>query len=274
MLYKRFGWTGVEVSVIGQGTWQVRDKKAGAAALEAGLAAGMTHIDTAELYTGSEQMIAPLLEGRRDQVFLVSKVLPRNASYKGTLEHCQKSLDRLGTDYLDVYLQHWRTDTYPLEDTMRALGELVDSGKIRYLGVSNFDVEDLEEVESYLGRHKIACNQVLYNLQDRSIEEGVLPWCREHDVALVGYSPFGTGNFPGPNTKGGKVLAAVAQRLGKTPHQVALAFLTREPLLFTIPKTENPDHARVNAGGAFELPREAVAEIDAAFPLHQGLHVR
>lgn len=267
-----FGHTGVQVPVIGQGTWQLRDKKAAADALRVGLDLGMTHVDTAELYTGSEQAIAPVIQGRRDEVFLVSKVLPRHAFYKGTLEACRKSLERLGTDRLDVYLLHWRTDEHPLEDCMRAMGELVDQGLTRFVGVSNFDVPDLEEAKSHLGRHRLAENQVLYHLGARGIEAEIIPWCKRNGVAVVGYSPFGSTNgFPSPRTKGGKVLEDVARRLGKTPRQVALAFLTRDPDVFAIPKAEKPDHVRDNAGGAFDLPPDALADIDAAFPMKPGL---
>lgn len=269
-----FGKTGVDVARIGQGTWQVRDKRRGAEAIRAGLEAGMTHVDTAELYTGSEAMLRDALAGRRDEVFLVSKVLPRNASYKGTLAACEASLARLGTDHLDAYLLHWRTDDHPLEDAMRALGELVDRGKVRAVGVSNFDVADLEEAQSHLGRHALACNQVLYHLEDRGIEADVLPWCKAHGVALVGYSPFGsTGGFPSPRSPGGKVLHEMAARLGKTPRQVALAFLTRDRGTFAIPKSEDASHTKGNAGGDFALPSSDVAALDEAFPVEPGLRL-
>ena len=272
MRTRPFGHTGVDVAVIGQGTWQLRDRKAAGEALRVGLDLGMTHVDTAELYTGSEQVIAPLLQDRRDEVFLVSKVLPRNASYKGTLEACERSLQRLQTDHLDVYLLHWNGGEHPVSETMRALGELADQGKTRFVGVSNFDVEELEEAKSHLGRHRLAENQVLYHLGERGVEAEILPWCRRNGVALVGYSPFGSTNgFPSPASKGGKALASVAQRLGKTPRQVALAFLTREEGTFTIPKAEKVEHVRDNAGGDFQLPEDAVEEIDRAFPMAPGL---
>lgn len=272
MRTRPFGHTGVEVPVIGQGTWQLRDKAAALDALKAGIAEGMTHIDTAELYAGSEQVVADAIEGRRDDIFLVSKVLPRNASYEGTLRACEKSLERLRTDRLDVYLLHWWSGEHPIEETMRAMGELVDSGKTRWVGVSNFDVEELEAAKSALGRHRLACNQVLYHLQQRGIESEVVPWCKKNGVAVVAYSPFGSTNgFPSATSKGGKVLADVAERVGRTPRQVALAFLTRDPTVFAIPKAERAEHARQNAGGAFELPTDAVRELDAAFPRKGGL---
>lgn len=270
---RRFGSTGVDVPVIGQGTWQLRDKHAALEALRVGLSLGMTHVDTAELYTGSEQVVAKALEGRsRDEVFLVSKVLPRNASYEGTIEHCEASLARLGVERLDVYLLHWWSDEHPIEETMRAMGELVDRGLTKHVGVSNLDVPELEAAKSALGRHRLACNQVLYSLTQRGVESDVLPWCKRHDVAVVAYSPFGsTGGFPSASSEGGRVLRDVAKRLGKTPHQVALAFLTRDPAVFAIPKAEKAEHVRDNAGGAFSLPEDAIEELDAAFEMTPGL---
>lgn len=271
MLRRAFGSTNRQVPVIGQGTWKLRDKRQATEALRVGVELGMTHIDTAELYTGSEQAIAPVLEERRDDIFLVSKVLPRNASYKGTLEACERSLQRLGTDHLDVYLLHWWSEQHPAGDTMRAMGELVDRGLTRHVGVSNFDVDELEAAKSALGRHRLVCNQVLYDLRRRGVEADVLPWCKRNGLALVGYSPFGSGDFPEPDSPGGQVLGEIAQRLDKTPRQVALAFLTRDPSTFTIPKAEKPEHVRDNAGGAFELPTEDVERVDAAFPMEPGI---
>lgn len=263
-----FGPTGVDVPVIGQGTWQLRDKKAAAEALAEGLRLGMTHVDTAELYTGSEEAIAPVLAGRRDDVFLVSKVLPRNASYEGTQKACDASLKRLGTDRLDVYLQHWRDDTFPLADTMRALEHLVDAGKTRFLGVSNFDVADLEEAKGHLRKHPIVCDQVLYHLGARGIEHELVPYCRRERIAVVAYSPFGSrGGFPPGGSAKRRVLDEIGKRHGRSAHQVALAFVTRDPVVFTIPKAESLAHVRDNAGGAFELAPRDLDEIDRAFPL-------
>ena len=272
MMKRPFGPTGVDVVTVGQGTWQIKDKKAAGEALRVGLELGMTHIDTAELYRGSEEVIAPVIAGRREEVFLVSKVLPHHASHQGTLDACEASLKRLGTDHLDVYLQHWTDGSYPISETMRAMGELIDRGRIRWAGVSNFTVEEMEEAKSALGKHKLACNQVLYHLEERGIESDIVPWCRRNKVAVVGYSPFGSTNgFPSPRSKGGKVLAEVAARVGKTPHQVALAFLTRDPIVFAIPKAEKVEHVRDNAGGAFALPKDAIETLDEAFPMEPGL---
>ena len=173
----------------------------------------MTHIDTAEMYGAgaAEQIVGEAIAGRRDEVFLVSKVLPQNASRRGTLTACERSLARLNTDRLDCYLLHWRGQ-HPLEDTFAAFEQLLTEGKILSWGVSNFDVADLEEASAIAQPGHIACNQVLYHLQERAIEHTVLPWCEEHGVAVVGYSPFGHGSFPGPRTSGGRVLQQIAGR--------------------------------------------------------------
>jgi diketogulonate reductase-like aldo/keto reductase len=264
------GWTGVQVPVIGQGTWNLeRDDRAEAvAALRAGLDAGMTHIDTAEMYgNGSvEELVAEAIEGRRDEVFLASKVLPRNASFKGVLRACEASLKRLRTDRLDLYLLHWPGD-HPLEGTVAAFEQLARDGKVRFFGVSNFDAEELEETIAIAGTDRIACNQVLYHLRERTIEHAVVPACRQHDVAVVGYSPFGSGNFPAADTPGGRVLAEIAQAHDATARQVALAFLVREPGTFTIPKAAQPAHALEDAAaGDLVLSSDDVQRLERAFP--------
>jgi diketogulonate reductase-like aldo/keto reductase len=269
MELRRFGSTGREVPVIGQGTWYIDsgDRASAVAALRRGLDLGMTHIDTAEMYGDAEEVIAEAIAGRRDEVFLVSKVLPQNASRRGTLAACQKSLARLETDRLDCYLLHWRGE-YPLEDTFAAFDELEREGKILSWGVSNFDVPDLDEARMIAGEGRIACNQVLYHLQERAIEHAVLPWCEMHSVAVVAYSPFGHGSFPGPRTRGGRVLQEIAAAHNATPRQVALRFLVRRPPLFAIPKASRPEHATENAGaGDLHLTEAELARIDEAFPL-------
>jgi diketogulonate reductase-like aldo/keto reductase len=258
---------GRRVSVIGQGTWLMagRSRRSAVAALRRGLDLGMCHIDTAELYGDAEGIVAEAIAGRREDVFLVSKVLPENASRAGTRQACEDSLARLDTDHLDCYLLHWR-GRHPLEDTIDAFEELQRAGKILSWGVSNFDVPDLEET-AMLGGGRIACNQVLYHLHERGIEHEVLPWCEGHGVALVGYSPFGHGRFPKPQTSGGRVLQEIATAHGGTPRQVALRFLVRRPALFTIPKASNPEHVEENAGaGDLQLTDAEMVRIDAAFP--------
>jgi diketogulonate reductase-like aldo/keto reductase len=258
------------VTRIGLGTWRVQDPARTSKALLAGISAGLTHIDTAELYeqqSSSETMLGDLFHkhrGLRDLVFLASKVLPHNASYDGTLAACARSLKRLRTDHLDLYYLHWRGE-HPLKDTMRAMASLVDQGKVKHIGVSNFDVADLEEAEGILGRGVLAANQVLYHLDDRGAESEVIPWCKAHKVTVVAYSPFGAGHFV-PNRSRRAKLDAAARRCGRDAYQAALAFLTRDPAVVAIPKTENEQHAAALAAGAIDLPREVAAEIDAAFP--------
>ncbi len=265
MLKQEFGSTGVSVSIIGQGTWKMDAK--GLAALRLGIELGMTHIDTAELYTGAEQVVSEVLTARK-KIFLVSKVLPSNASYKGTIRACEASLKRLKTDYLDVYLLHWWTGAHPIADTMRAMEELVAAGKIRHIGVSNLDIPQLKEAQNALAREKIVCNQVLYHLRSRGIENRLIDYCESQKIAVVGYSPFGQGDFPSPGSKQGKALETIGAKYGKTARQVALNFLTRRKSLFAIPKSSDTDHIRENAGGTgWKLDQEDLNLIDKVFPL-------
>lgn len=263
-----FGKTGVKVPVIGQGTWQIRDPESAQRALRRGIELGMTHIDTAELYTGSEETLAPVIEGRRDDLFLVSKVLPSHADYDGTIAACEKSLKRLQTDHLDVYLLHWWHERRAPAECMRAMGDLIDQGKIRHAGVSNFSVPMMEQAMEALSPREIACNQVLYHLWARDVEVDVLPFCQRHDIALVAYTPFGPGPFPQPDTREGRILAEVAGRNRRTPRQTALRFLTRDDQMFTIPKAERIEHVEENAGGSgWLLPGDDVRMLEEAFPV-------
>jgi diketogulonate reductase-like aldo/keto reductase len=265
---KEFGSTGHRVSVVGQGTWYIDrgDRKSAIAALRRGIDLGMTHIDTAEMYGDAELVIADAIATRREAVYLVSKVLPNNASRRGTITACERSLARLKTDHLDCYLLHWR-GSYPLAETVAAFEQLKASGKIRSWGVSNFDVDDLDEILAVAGEGKIACNQVLYHLQERAIEHSIIPWCAKHQVAVVAYSPFGHNDFPNPRSKGGELLGAIAKRHGATPRQVALGFLVRELPLFAIPKAATEEHAADNAAaGDLVLNEDEIASLDRAFP--------
>jgi diketogulonate reductase-like aldo/keto reductase len=272
MQQRPFGSTKREVAVIGQGTWYIEqaDSKTAIGALRRGLDLGMTHVDTAEMYGSgaAETLVGEAIAGRRDEVFLVSKVLPHNASRNGTIAACERSLKRLRTDRLECYLLHWR-GSHPLADTVAAFERLRADGKILSWGVSNFDVDDLDEIREIAGAGRLACNQVLYHLRERAIEHAVIPWCEANGVAVVAYSPFGhAGGFPGPHTAGGRVLKAIAERHNSTPRQVALRFLTRRASLFAIPKASNPEHAEENVGaGALNLSAAELAQIDAAFPL-------
>ncbi len=267
-----FGTTGRQVAGIGQGTWKIDDSAAATAitALRRGLDLGLTHIDTAEMYGSgaSEKIIGQAIDGRRDEVFLVSKVLPNHASKAGTIAACEKSLAHLRTDRLDGYLLHWR-GSVPLEETIAAFETLARQGKILSWGVSNFDVQDLAEVAAIAGAGHPACNQVLYHLRERAIEHAVLPWCREHGSAVVAYTPFGQSPaiYAG-KSKPGRVLREIADAHGATPRQVALRFLLRNPGTFVIPKASAVAHVTENAGAnALQLGAADIAKIDTAFAL-------
>ena len=274
MIKRKFGWTDTEVPVIGQGTWMIdgssETESRSIQTLKLGFDLGMNHIDTAEMYGEGhvEELVGEAIAGmRRDKIFLVSKVLPSNASYENTLKACKQSLKRLKTEWLDLYLLHWPS-RYPLSETMRAMEKLVSDGLVKYIGVSNFDVEDLMEAEQVLLTERIACNQVLYNLRNRGIEQRLLQYCSKKKIAVVGYSPFGYTNFPSPHSIEGKLLTEIGKKHNKTPRQVALNFLTRHPSTFTIPKTTRPDRVKENSEGVgWELSENDINEIDRIFPV-------
>jgi diketogulonate reductase-like aldo/keto reductase len=267
-----FGRTEDLLPSIGQGTWGMeRDRANSVRALRRGLDLGMGHIDTAEMYGRGavEELVGEAISGRRDEVFLTTKVLPGNASSEELPRSCEASLRRLRTEWIDLFLLHWPSD-HPLEETIDAFARLQQQGKIRRFGVSNFDVADLERAARIAGKGNIACNQVLYHLGERSIEFTVIPWCRTHAIPVVGYSPFGSGNFPPPSRGGRRVLESIAEAHGATPRQVALRFLLRDPLLFTIPKAGRAKHATENArAGLVRLSQDECARIDIAFPAHR-----
>lgn len=271
MQARRFGAAGRDVPIIGQGSWYIEHAEQASAieALRRGVDLGLTHLDTAEMYGSgaAETIIGEAIKGRRDEVFIVSKVLPSNASKAGTRRACEASLRRLGTDRLDCYLLHWRGQ-FPLAETIRAFEDLKQDGMILSWGVSNFDESDLAEALSLAGPGKIACNQVLYHLEERAIEHAVIPWCQKNAVAVVAYSPFGHSGFPEPVSKGGKVLAEIAAAHGASARQVALAFLTRAAALFAIPKAAKRAHVEDNAkAGDLVLSEAEIQQLDAAFPL-------
>jgi diketogulonate reductase-like aldo/keto reductase len=267
VITRLFGATGVAVPVVGQGTWHMgesrRTERAEVAALRLGLELGLTHIDTAEMYGdgGAERVVAQAINGHpRDALFIVTKVLPSNASYAGRIKACQQSLERLGTGHVDVYLVHWWSGQHPIADTMRAMEALVKRGLTRFVGVSNFDVAQMRQAQAALGSVRIACNQVLYHLRDRAIERDLLPHCEREQVAIVGYTPLGRGGFMRD------AVVEIAKAHGRTPRQVALNFLTRRASLFTIPKASQPEHVRENAGAVdFTLSPEELRAIDRTF---------
>jgi len=272
VIARPFGPLARAVPIVGQGTWNVPVRGAAAdeatRALRAGIELGMVHLDTAEMYGdgAAETLLGEAIRGLpRESLFVVSKVLPSNATYAGTIAACERSLARLKLDYLDCYLLHWRGVT-PLRETMRAFERLIADGKIRSLGVSNFDVDDLREAQNALEREPIACNQVLYHLNERTIEDHEMPYAREHGIATVGYTPFGRGAYE--RAPGYPVLAELAARRGATPRQIVLAFLSRLTDTFVIPKAATVAHARENAAaGDLELTADEVTAIERAFPI-------
>ncbi len=281
MKMRRLGPTDVEIPVIGQGTWNLERsrlfgggaRRRAIAALRRGVELGMTHVDTAEMYGDGEveRIVGEALRGMpvelRERVFLASKVLPENASRKGTIAACEASLGRLGVEHLDLYLLHWR-GSHPLEETIEAFEELQARGLVHHWGVSNFDSHELDDVVRIAGKGRCVCNQVLYHLEERAVEHSVLPKCEEYGMTLVAYSPFVQGRFPSAHSKGGRVLAEIAKAHGATPRQVALAFLTRRPSLAAIPKSASLEHVEENASaGELELAAAEIARIEAAFPL-------
>jgi diketogulonate reductase-like aldo/keto reductase len=259
--------SGEHVPALGQGTWffaeEPRRREDEIAALQLGLDLGMTLIDTAELYAsgGAEEIVGEAIAGRRDTAFLVSKVHPRNASRRGTIAACERSLERLRTDRIDLYLLHWR-GSIPLHETVEAFTRLARDGKIRYWGVSNFDVADMEELVALSAGDAVAINQVLYNLKRRGIEHDLLPWCRERGVPIMAYTPFEQGGLLRH-----AVVKRVAERHASTPAQVALAWVLRGEGVNAIPKSASPPHVRENrAALELHLLPEDFAELDGAFP--------
>jgi diketogulonate reductase-like aldo/keto reductase len=262
---------GHSVPVLGQGTWYIGDSTATRAneiaALRRGIECGMTLIDTAEMYGSgrAENLVGEAIAGMRDRVYLVSKVLPSNASIEGTIRACEASLKRLGTDAIDLYLLHWR-GRYPLRDTIKGFEQLIAQGKIRAWGVSNFDVDDMEEL--FAGGDACAANQVLYNPEHRGIEYDLLPWCIAHHVTVMAYSPVGQGG----KLLNSAAIKSVARKHGVSPAQAALAWCLRQPVV-AIPKASSVKHAEENAAAAdLALDAEDLAEIDRAYPPPKRKH--
>ncbi|MPZ41059.1 MAG: aldo/keto reductase [Rhizobiales bacterium] len=264
--------SGREIPVLGQGTWGMGENRsefaAEVAALKFGLDLGMTLIDTAEMYGegGAEMVVAEAISGRRDDVCLVSKVYPHNASQRDAVAACERSLKRLKTDRLDVYLLHWRGGV-PLAETLEAFAALERAGKILDYGVSNFDTADMEEAAALPGGSTIAINQVLYNLVNRGIEWDLLPWCAGRGVPVMAYSPFASAPPAQTRLLGNPVLTSVATRRGTTPAQIALAWLLHQPGVVAIPKAVQTTHVRANrAAYDVKLTADELAALDRAFP--------
>ena len=255
---------GESVPVFGLGTWMMGDHKASfadeVAALQLGLDLGVTLIDTAEMYADAELVVGEAVKGRSDDLFIVSKVLPSNASRAGTIAACERSLKRLGTDHIDLYLLHWRGGVR-LAETVAAFEELKAAGKIRHWGVSNFDTSDMEELSGLPSGANCQANQVLYNLSRRGIEFDLLPWSRQRSMPVMAYSPIEQGALAD-----NRAVAAVAARHDATPAQIALAWVMRAGGVIAIPKAVKPDHVRQNVAALdITLTTEDLAELDRAF---------
>jgi diketogulonate reductase-like aldo/keto reductase len=253
--------------VLGQGTWELGDDPEQRAdeikALRTGIELGMTLIDTAEMYGdgASELLVGDAIAGRREDVFLVSKVLPHHATRAGTIKACEQSLRRLKTDYLDLYLLHWREEI-PLSETLEGFQALMETGRIRNWGVSNFDVEDMEDLFALDGGEEVATNQVLYNLTRRGIEYDLIPWARNFGMPLMAYSPIEQGRLLRH-----PIVHSVAERHDATPVQIALAWVLRWPDVCAIPRSGNPAHTRQNRGALdLHLTRQDIIDLDSAFP--------
>jgi diketogulonate reductase-like aldo/keto reductase len=260
------GRTGLRLPVLALGTWNFRDAARMQATIRAAVDLGVFHIDTAEMYPGAEEIVGAAVRDIRDRVFITSKVHPRHATYRGTLEACEGSLRRLGTSYIDLYLLHWLERDTPLEETLRAFQTLLDQGKVRFVGVSNFEVRDLRRAQAIAGALVLVNDQVEYNLTHRRIERDLLPYCRAAGITVSGYSPFWEGRLPRRNGRW-RVLEDIAARYGRTPHAVILNFLARRGDVILIFKTESLEHLRENVAALdFTLAPEDIAQIDRAFP--------
>lgn len=280
MLFRTLGASGVKIPVIGQGTWKFGEDRSNAkreiAALRLGMENGMTLIDTAELYAdgGSERIVGEAIADVRREVFLVTKVSAKNCSYRGVLQAAESSLERLNTTYIDLYLQHWPSREYKVEETMSAMAELLDKGLAKYVGVSNFDPELLSRAQRALGKHPLVCNQVGYHFNDRQMETANLPYCRQHGITVMAYSPFGYASgvfgqrgFPEAGTAEREVIDNIGKKYGKTAYQVALNWVIREEGIVAIPKAANPAHIRDNLGAlGWDLQADDLALINRTFP--------
>jgi diketogulonate reductase-like aldo/keto reductase len=263
--------SGEKVPQLGQGTWRMGESKRAfdqeVAALRLGLDLGMMLIDTAELYGDgcAEDVVAEAVKGRREDCFIVSKVKPENSTRAGTITACERTLKRLKTDRIDLYLLHWR-GCRRLEETLIGFQALLDKGAIRYFGVSNFDVKDMEELFALPGGDACAGNQVVYNLRRRGIEYGLLPWAREHRVPIMAYSPIEQGRLASNRT-----LAAIAARHEATTAQIVLGWVLRQSDMMVIPKSSNAKHVRANRAALdIHLSESDLAELDHAFPEPKG----
>ena len=268
MEYRELGATGVMIPEVGLGTWKYRG---GPEPLRRGIELGANLIDTAEMYR-TEDAVGQAIHGIRDQVFVATKVLGSNLKYDQVLRAAEKSLRLLDDDVIDLYQIHWPSHSVPIAETMRAMEELVDRGMVRYIGVSNFSVADMEKAKAAMSKYPIVCNQVLYNLRRRGIEHDVIPYCEENNITVMAYTPLADGSLAvRPRLRGGRgweTLEAVAHEVGKTPAQVALNWcLTRSPVV-VIPKTNSVARTEENcAASGWRLTADQVESLEAAYPV-------
>jgi len=266
MELKELGDTGVMMPEIGLGTWRY---KGGVEPLKKGIELGATLIDTAEGYQ-TEDVVGEAIRGTREKVFVATKVSGRHLAHDDVLRSCEESLYRLGTDCIDIYQVHWPNPSYPIKGTMEAMGKLVDRGFIRFIGVSNFDIDETQEAQTYLNNHKIVSNQIRYSLNDRSIEDDLLPYCEEHDMTVLAYTPLDDGNLTRMLTVGGGgkmgVLKEIAEETNKTMGQVALNWCTSRSSVIAIPKSNSVERTVENCGASgWRLTEEQIARLNRAF---------
>lgn len=280
MRYRSLGMTDEKVPVLGQGTWKYGENKCEALeeikALRFGIENGLTLIDTAEEYAkgGAERLVAEVIQDCRRDIFLTTKVSAKNCSYNGVIEAAERSLERLKTTYIDLYLQHWPSKEHEVEETIRAMAYLVEKGLVKHIGVSNFTPELMMEAQSVIGDHFLSCNQVGYHLNDRRVENNVIPYCQKHEITVMGYSPFGYApqffggvGFPERGTKERQVLEEIGGKYGATPYQVVLNWILRNEGVITIPKAKNIDHIKSNLNALeLTLSVEDLQLIDSYFP--------
>jgi diketogulonate reductase-like aldo/keto reductase len=277
---KSLGKTGESVAAIGLGTWNMggrespdyRDDERLIEAIRYAVELGMNHIDTAEMYAAghAEELVGEAVKQfSRDEVFIATKVWPSNLRYEDVIRSCRRSLERLQLKYVDLYMVHWPNPRIPLQETMKAMEKLVKDGLIRYIGVSNFDVELLEEAMNALKREEIVANQVEYSLEAREVERELIPFCERNGITVTAYTPLGKGRIPAEaasNTPRGKILSEMAQRYGKTPVQIALNWVIWRPNVITIPKAARKEHLEENAGAAgWRLTEEDYKRLSAAY---------
>jgi diketogulonate reductase-like aldo/keto reductase len=281
MLYRRLGNTLERIPALGQGTWKFGENKSSEKqeieALRFGLANGLTLIDTAEEYGngGAEKIVGQAIQDVRKDVFLVSKVSAKNCSYNGVLRAAEASLERLKTSHIDLYLQHWPSKQFEISETMGAMAELVNKGLVKYVGVSNFTPQLMNEAQHYLGSIPLVCNQVAYHLNDRRVENDVLPYCKENNVTVMGYSPFGyapkvfgMNGFPEVGTMEHDVLNSIANKYNASAYQVALNWVLRQEQLVTTPKAVNKEHINDNLNAiSWNLKKDDLEQLDDIFPL-------